>query len=395
MRTIGVVTVGRSDYGIYLPLLRKIFQDPELRLHLMVSAMHLSPEFGLTVETIEKDGFPIGEKVEMLLSGDSPSDIAQSIGLGTIGFAKAFARFRPDLLVVLGDRFEMFAAALAALPFRIPVAHIHGGELTEGAIDDALRHSMTKLSHLHFVATEEYARRVRQLGEEPWRIVVSGAPSLDNLHSTRLSSASQLETKYGLYLGQPTLLVTYHPVTLEHEQTEFQTGELLAALEALAMPVVFTLPNADTGGRTIVQMLRDFTARHASTRIVDNLGTQDYFSLMSLAAAMVGNSSSGLVEAPSFHLPVVNIGTRQRGRIRGTNVIDVGYERSAIVEGVKKAISREFKEILKGQKNPYGSGNASERIVEMLKGVSIDARLMMKRFFDIALPSCSDPGGIR
>jgi UDP-N-acetylglucosamine 2-epimerase (non-hydrolysing)/GDP/UDP-N,N'-diacetylbacillosamine 2-epimerase (hydrolysing) len=393
VRTIGVVTVGRSDYGIYLPLLRKISQDSELRLHLMVTGMHLSPEFGRTVEAIEKDGFPVGEKVEMLLPGDSPSEIAQSVGRGTIGFAKAF--FRPDLLVVLGDRFEMFASALAALPFRIPVAHIHGGELTEGAIDDALRHSMTKLSHLHFVATEEYARRVRQLGEEPWRVVVSGAPSLDNLSSTPLLNASQLETKYDLSFSQPTLLVTYHPVTLEYEQTEYQTGELLAALETLAMPVVFTLPNADTSGRTIARMLKDFTARQASSRILDNLGTQDYFSFMSLAAVMVGNSSSGLVEAPSFHLPVVNIGARQRGRIRGANVIDVGCERTAIIKGVKRAISREFKERLKGQQNPYGSGNASDRIVETLKRVRIDARLLMKRFFDIALSSSSHPGDVQ
>ncbi len=394
MRVIGVVTVGRSDYGIYLPLLRKISRDPELRLHLMVSGMHLSPEFGLTVRTIEKDGFFIGEKVEMLLPGDSPSDIAQSMGLGTTGFAKAFARFRPDLLLVLGDRFEMFAAALAALPFRIPVAHIHGGELTEGAIDDALRHGMTKLSHLHFVATEEYGRRVRQLGEEPWRIVVSGAPGLDNLHSTPLLKASQLESKYGLSLSQPTLLVTYHPVTLEFEQTEYQIGEVLAALETLAMPVVFTLPNADTSGRTIIRRVKEYSARHASSRVVDNLGTQDYFSLMSLAAAMVGNSSSGLLEAPSFHLPVVNIGARQRGRIRGANVIDVGYERSAIMEGVRRAVSKEFKDMLKGEKNPYGSGNASEKILDTLKRVSLDARLIVKRFLDVSSTSISRTGGI-
>jgi UDP-hydrolysing UDP-N-acetyl-D-glucosamine 2-epimerase len=395
VRTVGMVTVGRSDYGIYLPLLRRISQEPELRLHLMVSGMHLSPDFGLTVQKIEKDGFPISEKVDMLLSGDSPADIAQSIGLGAIGFAKAFARFRPDLLVVLGDRFEMFAAAVAALPFNIPVAHIHGGELTEGAMDDALRHSMTKLSHLHFVATEEYGRRVAQLGEESWRIVVSGAPSLDNLHSMELLNAAQLEAKYGLPLSPQTLLVTYHPVTLEYDQTEYQTGELLAALESLAMPVIFTLPNADTSGRTIIQMLRGFTSRHTSTRAVDNLGTQDYFSLMSLAAAMVGNSSSGLIEAPSFQLPVVNIGTRQRGRIRGTNVIDVGYERSAIIEGVRRAISREFREKLEGQANPYGSGNASERIVETLKRVNIDGRLITKRFIDIAIPSVSSPRAVR
>ena len=224
--------------------------------------------------------------------------------------------------------------------------------------------------------------------------MVSGAPGLDNLHSTPLLDASQLEGKYSLSLSRPTLLVTYHPVTLEAEQTEYQIGEVLAALETLALPVVFTLPNADTGGKTITRRVKEFTARHASARLVENLGTQDYFSFMSLAAAMVGNSSSGLVEAPSFHLPVVNIGTRQRGRIRGRNVIDVGYERSAIIEGVRRAVSQEFKAMLKGEKNPYGSGSASEKIVDTLKGVSLDARLIVKRFFDVSPASISRPGDI-
>lgn len=387
MRTIGVVTVARSDYGLYLPLLREIQADPDLQLHIIVSGMHLSPEFGLTVETVGADGFEIGERVEMLLSSDTPEGIAKSMGLGTIGFAQAYARFRPDILVVLGDRFEMHAAALAALPFNIPVAHIHGGEITQGAIDDALRHSMTKLSHLHFVSTEEYARRVLQLGEEPWRITVSGAPSLDNLHSVDLLEMDELEAQYGLRVERPLLLVTFHPVTLEYEQTGWQTGELLAALDMSGLPVVFTLPNADTGGRIIARMLREFVRTHPSAQIVDNLGTRGYFSLMALVAAMVGNSSSGIIEAPSFKLPVVNIGARQQGRVRAANVIDTGYERGAILKGIRKAVQPEFRESLCELVNPYGCGRASDKIVERLKNVVLDDRVIIKRFYDMEIPS--------
>ncbi len=240
MRTIGVVTVSRSDYGSYLPVLREIREDPGLKLHLIVSGMHLSPEFGLTARAIEADGFEINDCVEMLLSSDTPEGISKSMGLGLIGFAQSYACFRPDILLVLGDRFEMHAAALAALPFKIPVAHIHGGEITEGAIDDALRHSITKLSHLHFVSTEEYARRVIQMGEEPWRVIVSGAPSLDNLFNLALLERQELQARFGLFLERDPLLVTYHPVTLEYEQTEWQVNELLAALQAFDLPVVFT-----------------------------------------------------------------------------------------------------------------------------------------------------------
>ena len=384
MRMIGVVTVARSDYGIYLPLLRKIQADPDLRLHLLVTGMHLSPEFGLTVEAIEADGFEIGDRVEMLLSSDTPEGIAKSMGLGTIGFAQVYARFRPDILVVLGDRFEMHAAALTALPFKIPVAHIHGGEVTQGAIDDALRHSMTKLSHLHFVSTPEYAQRVIQMGEEPWRVIVSGAPSLDNLHSIRLLTREELAARFGLHLDEtPFLLVTFHPVTLEYEQTEWQVTGLLAALEACGLPVVFTLPNADTSGRIIIRMIEEFVQTCASARIVDNFGIQGYFSLMSLAAAMVGNSSSGIIEAASFELPVVNIGARQHGRVRGANVIDVGYERAEIVEGIKKAVLTEFRESLRELVNPYGCGQTSDKIVERLKKVVLDDRLVTKRFCDV------------
>jgi len=385
MRTIGVVTVGRSDYGIYLPILRRIQADPELRLHLIVSGAHLAPGFGLTVNMIQADGFEIGERVEMLLTSDSPEGIAKSIGIGVIGFAQAFARFRPDILLVLGDRFEMHAAALAALPFNIPVAHIHGGEVTQGAMDDALRHSLTKLSHLHFVSTPEYARRVAQLGEEAWRITISGAPSLDNLRVLVLPTREQLEAQINFRLHPAPLLVTFHPVTLELDQTEWQITELMAALNKLDLPVVFTMPNADTRNGIVRQHIAEYVRAHTSAWSVENFGTQNYFGVMQFAAAMIGNSSSGIIEAPSFKLPVVNIGTRQTGRVRANNVIDVGYEHSEIVAGVQRAITPKFREGLRERVNPYGDGHAAENIVEVLKAVALDDRLIRKVFRDFGV----------
>ncbi|MFQ6029780.1 MAG: UDP-N-acetylglucosamine 2-epimerase [Dehalococcoidia bacterium] len=382
MRTIGVVTVARSDYGIYLPVLREIQAEPELNLHLIVSGMHLSPEFGLTYQVIEADGFEIGDRVEMLLSSDTPEGIAKSMGLGLIGLAQAYTRHRPDLLLVLGDRFEMHAAALAALPFKIPVAHIHGGEITEGAIDDALRHSITKLSHLHFVATKEFQRRIIQMGEEPWRVTHSGAPGLDNLHRIKFLDRPELEANYGLSLEAAPLLVTYHPVTLEYEDAEWQIGELLEALRQSQRPVVFTMPNSDTGGRVIRRRIEEFAQSYSPVQVVENLGTPGYFSLMRLATAMVGNSSSGIVEAPSFGLPVVNIGNRQQGRTRGPNVIDVGYHRDHIIQGIKQATSPEFRSAVAGQPNPYGDGHAAKVIVKRLQEVALDDRLIVKKFAD-------------
>lgn len=380
MRTIGVVTGSRSDYGILLPLLRAVSNEPSLKLSLFVTGMHLSPEFGLTVKSIEADGFRIGERIEMLLSSDTPEGIAKSMGLGTIGFAQAYVRSRPDILVVLGDRFEMHVAALAALSFKIPVAHVHGGESTEGAFDDALRHSMTKLSHLHFTATQEYARRVVQMGEEPWRVTVCGALSLDNLRTMKLLSRAELEARVGLPLERPPLLVTFHPVTLEYEETERHVRELLDALRRFDMPMVFTLSNADTSGRLITRRIEEFVMGCPSTRLVDNLGTQTYFSLMAVAAAMVGNSSSGIIEAMAFGLPVVNIGTRQAGRLRPKNVIDVGYGCEEIIAGLRQALLPESRSILRGVVNPYGDGHAAERIAACLKEASLNARLLYKRF---------------
>jgi UDP-N-acetylglucosamine 2-epimerase (non-hydrolysing)/GDP/UDP-N,N'-diacetylbacillosamine 2-epimerase (hydrolysing) len=377
-----VVTTSRADYGVYVPILKMIQGDPSLSLHLIVGGMHLSREFGSTVQLIEKDGFEIAARVDMLSQSDDPQGIAESMGKGVIEFSRAYAERRPDILIVLGDRFEMYSAALAALPHKIPVAHIHGGEVTKGAIDDALRHSMTKLAHLHFVSAEEYARRVIQLGEETWRVTVSGAPALDNLHTLHLPSAEQLEQEFGLELDCPPLLVTYHPVTLEFEQTGWQTGELMAALESSGMPVVFTAPNADTGGRMIAAEIDRHVQKHPEWRLVKNLGTPNYFGLMKVSAAMVGNSSSGIVEAAPFGLPVVNIGTRQQGRLRNSNIIDVGYHRDEILRGIRKAVSPEFRHDASQVTNLYGDGHAAERIVEVLKNVTLDDRLIVKEFVD-------------
>jgi UDP-hydrolysing UDP-N-acetyl-D-glucosamine 2-epimerase len=382
MRTIGIITVSRSDFGIYTPVLRAIEQRSDLESRLYVSGAHLSSDFGLTGKSIEADGFDIHERIEMLLSSDTPTGIAKSMGLGTIGFADAFMRGRPDLLVALGDRFEMHSAVVAAMPLRIPVAHIHGGELSEGAIDDALRHSITKLSHLHFVATADYARRVIQLGEEPWRVTVSGAPSLDNLKTIDWLSRPELEEKFRLDLSKPFLLATFHPVTLEEEQTGEQIRNFLSALKTLEMPVVFTYPGADAQSHFIIEAIEQYAKEHRFAQLAVSLGTRAYFSMMKIAAAMVGNSSSGIIEAASFQLPVVNIGNRQRGRIRAANVIDVGFSSSEVLSGIKRAIDPAFRAGLATLQNPYGDGNAAEKIVKALASVEINQKLLMKRFQD-------------
>lgn len=384
MRTIGIVTVGRSDYGIYRPLLDAIRKDSDLCLKIFAGGMHLRPEHGLTVDMIVNDGFEVSERVDLLSGSDSPRDIAQSIGRGVIGFSDALVRSAPDILVVLGDRFEMYSAAVAALPFNIPVAHIHGGELTYGAIDDALRHSMTKLSHLHFVSAEVYAKRVIQLGEEPWRVTVSGAPGLDHLDSIEYLDCAVLEKELGIDLGKPTLLVTFHPVTLEYQQVEAQIEALLFALEKSECNILFTAPNADTGGSVIFAKVRQYVGSHSEARLIENLGTELYFSLMNHVSAMVGNSSSGIIEAPSFKLPMVNVGSRQDGRLRAHNVIDVECNAADILAGIQKSLQPTFKAGLKEMTNPYKqNGWASEIIAQRLKSVTIDKELLVKKFHDL------------
>jgi UDP-hydrolysing UDP-N-acetyl-D-glucosamine 2-epimerase len=384
MRSIGVVTVARSDYGIYRPILRRIQSDPDLKLVLFVSGAHLSPEFGLTVREIEQDGFPVAERVEMLLSSDSPAGTSKAIGLGIIGFAQAFTRTWPDLLLVLGDRFEMFAAAAAALPFNLPVAHIHGGEATFGAMDESLRHAITKLSHLHFAATQVYGDRIIHMGEAPWRVTVSGAPALDTLNDLPAPDTAAFEHTYQVCVTPPPLLVTYHPVTLELAQAADQIDALLGALDDAQRPIIFTDPNADAGSHVIRERIIRYVATHAQAWRVPNFGATAYYDALRLCTAMVGNSSSGLIEAPSFQLPVVNIGTRQDGRVRAANVIDVGYERSAIAQAIRHATAAEFRASLQGLVNPYGDGHAADRIVNKVKSIEIDDYLIRKIFYDTA-----------
>ncbi len=388
MRTIAVVTVARSDYGLYRSVLREIRNDNELRFHLIVSGSHLSSDFGNTIDQIRQDGFEIGDEVETLQDSDSAEDIAKSMGAGVTGFAEVYARRRPDILLVLGDRFEMHAATLAAVPFQIPIAHIHGGELTGGAIDDAFRHSMTKLSHLHFVATDEYHQRILQMGEEPWRVVVSGAPGLDKIRDLEMWSTEQLVQRYGPLLEEPPLLVTYHPVTLHPGSTHSHFSQVLSAISSFDIPIVFTQPNADTGGRVIGDMIHEFLRENSSAMLIQNLGTEGYFSMMSHARAMVGNSSSGLIEAPSFRLPVVNIGPRQQGRVRGRNVIDTECLETSIVDAIEHALNPSFRESLKNCVNPYSHGNAAGTIIEHLK-VHDTKRLLWKRFEDLKFGSAT------
>lgn len=383
MRTIAVVTVGRSDFGLLAPVLRAIAAEPQLRSHLIVTGGHLSPTFGWTVEEIRGQRFEIGDQVDMLLSADTPEGVAKSTGLGIIGLAQVYQRVRPDLLLVLGDRYEMLAATVAAVPFKIPIAHIHGGEVTAGAIDEAFRHSITKCAHLHFASTEGHAARIVQLGEEPWRVAVSGAPGLDNLRQLTLLSTAELSARIGMSLDEPPLLVTYHPVTLQYERSAEQIDALLAALAEVACPIVITKSNADTSGQLIISRLEAFARSRDRVRLVDNLGTQAYFSLMSRAAAMVGNSSSGIIEAASFELPVVNIGIRQAGRPHSANVLDCGEDRAAITAALRTALSPEFRQRLRGLTNIYGDGHAAERIVSRLKSEPLNERLLVKRFFDL------------
>lgn len=379
LKTIGVVTVSRSDYGLYTSILRKITSDPDLVLKLFVSGTHLSEEFGSTYRNIEADGFEITERIENNISSDLPKSISSAMGLGTIGFAEAYQKHNIDILLVLGDRYEMHSAVVAALPFQIPVAHIHGGEVTEGAIDNSLRNSITKLSHIHFAATEVSRQNIINMGEEPWRIVVCGAPGLETIYSFNPSDKISLADQFCVNFDDNPLLVTYHPVTLEQMNTEWQVQQLLEALRVVKLPIIFTMPNADTHYKIIRQMFTEFTQECTKSKIYENLGSKDYINLMTYVAAMVGNSSSGIIEAPSLELPVVNIGSRQQGRERAPNVIDVGYDQSEIVKGIKKAISPKFKYSLRGITNPYMKGNTSGLIVNHLKYIHCGESLIIKK----------------
>ena len=383
-RAIGVVTVARSDYGHLLPLLEALGRAPDVELLVYVAGSHLAAPFGIrTGDLVEADQWPIAARIDMGIDDDTPATIASATGRGVVGFAAEFARRRPDLVVVLGDRYEMLSAALAALPFTLPVAHLHGGEVTEGAIDEQVRHAITKLAHLHFPAAESYAARVRQMGEEPWRVHCCGAPGLDRLRAGGSLSREEIGKRLGRPLGHPTLLVTFHPETLAVADVPRQAEELTAALEKVDGEIIVTAPGADTGYRAITAALERLAGRRPLMLLGATLGDDVYTSLLREADVMIGNSSSGLIEAPSFGLPVVNVGDRQRGRLRAANVIDVAADRAAIVGAILRALDPAFRRGLAGLVNPYGDGHAAPRIARVLREVELGPRLTRKRFVDV------------
>ena len=369
-RDIAVVTTSRADFGIYLPLLKRIQDSPTLRLSLVAGGSHLSDEHGRTEREIEAEGFAIHRRVECL----RPT-MAASIAAAVEGMTATLSDWHPDLALVLGDRYEMLGCAVALAASRIPLAHIHGGEVTEGALDDSFRHAITKLSHLHFAVSEDAARRIGQLGEEPWRIHHTGSPAID-----RLMALPSEEVE----LPDTFLLVTYHPVTLEPGAEAQQADALVAALETVGLPCVVTAPNADPGREPIEKILRAFCDRSDESRFVVSAGARLYATHLRRAAAMIGNSSSGLVEAPSFALPVVNVGIRQDGRTRSANVIDCGYGVDQIVTAIRRALDPAFRASLNGSASPYGDGHASERITKALETVELGPSLLRKRFCDLA-----------
>jgi GDP/UDP-N,N'-diacetylbacillosamine 2-epimerase (hydrolysing) len=383
-RKICVVTGARAEYGLLRWVMQGIHQSPDLELQVIATGMHLSPEFGLTYKEIEGDGFHIDRKVEMLLSSDTPSGLAKSMGLGLIGFGEVLQELQPDLLLVLGDRFEIFSAVAAAMVARIPLAHLHGGESTEGAFDEAIRHSITKMAHLHFVAAEEYRKRVIQLGEHPDRVFLVGGLGIDNIKKLDLLDRSVLEATLKFKLGPKNLLITFHPVTLENETSSKQMAELLAALEALeGTHFIFTMPNADTDGHVLFDMIKQFVSKHPHARLYASLGQLRYLSCVKHVDGVVGNSSSGLTEVPSFGKGTINIGDRQRGRLKARSVIDCSSEQGSIAAALQKLYSKEFQLMLKNVKNPYGEGGASERVVETLMKVSLE-NVLKKQFFDLS-----------
>ncbi|MBD3920697.1 UDP-N-acetylglucosamine 2-epimerase (hydrolyzing) [Paenibacillus sp. PR3] len=383
MRTICVVTGSRAEYGLLYPLIKLIADDAELQLQLVATGMHLSPEFGLTYRQIEADGFVIDAKVEMLLSSDTPVGITKSMGLGLIGFADAFERLKPDLIVLLGDRFEAMVAAQAAMVANIPIAHLHGGESTEGVIDEAIRHSITKMSHLHFTSTEPYRQRVIQLGELPEHVYNVGAIGLDNIRNLMLLDRPAFEQSINFKLGRLNFLVTYHPLSLSGQDAEQQMERLLAALDYFEQAnIIFTKPNADTNGRIIGQLIDKYTAAR-NERVVchTSLGQLRYLSAISHVDVVIGNSSSGIIEVPYMHKPTVNIGRRQDGRVKGLSIVDCDDSTDEIIKAINKVLSPDFRRLCnQADSSMYGDGQTAERIIEVLRSVPLD-RLLIKSFY--------------
>lgn len=383
-RKICVVTGTRAEFGLLRWLMQEIVTSDALTLQVIATGMHLSPEFGSTYREIEQAGFNIDAKVEMLLSADTASGVSKSMGLGLIGYADAFARLAPDLVVVLGDRFEIFAAASAAMIAGIPIAHLHGGETTEGALDEALRHSITKMSHLHFVGAEPYRKRVVQLGEHPDRVFLVGGLGVDAIERIQLLNREELEASIDFKFAARNLLITFHPVTLECGSSGQQMQELLVALGELENThLIFTLPNADTGGRELIQMVEAFVEAHPHAKAFQSLGQKRYLSCLQFVDGVVGNSSSGIAEAPSFKTGTINIGDRQKGRLSATSVIDCKPERADIGRALCLLFDADFRQSLGTTVNPYGRGGTSKKIIDVLRRHPLDG-LLKKSFHNIA-----------
>jgi UDP-hydrolysing UDP-N-acetyl-D-glucosamine 2-epimerase len=393
-RKIGVVTTSRADYShLYWPL-RMLADCGDLELQLIVLGAHLSPEFGNTVREIQKDGFRIAARVECLLSSDSDVGMAKTIGTAVLGLAEHLSVLRPDILLLIADRYETLAPASVALALRIPIAHIEGGEISEGAIDDAVRNALTKMAHIHFTSTFEARERIIAMGEEEWRVHRAGAPSLDQLRRATLLDRPGLEKKLACDLKMPSVLISYHPVTLA-EDTLHETDEVFSALDKLPDQLLFCYPNADAGSRALIERTRSFLARHGSGHLFVNLDAVTYWSLLRCVDVFVGNSSSGIMETASFALPTVNIGIRQQGRERARNVLDAAAEAAAILAAVQRARALEFRASLRGMSNPYGDGYASEKITDVLRHVPLGHDLLVKRAITLntekRFARCADP----
>jgi GDP/UDP-N,N'-diacetylbacillosamine 2-epimerase (hydrolysing) len=389
-KKICVVTGSRADYGLLYWLMREIDVDLDLELKIIATGMHLSSEFGNTHQQIESDGFVIDKKVDIKLFSDSEVGISKSMSLGMIGFAEVFNDLKPDLCVVLGDRFEIFSAVSAAMVAKVPVAHIHGGEKTEGAFDEAIRHSITKMSHLHFVATETYRNRVIQLGEQPDKVFNVGGLGIENINRLDLLSRQDFEDAIDFKLAQKNILVTYHPVTLEDSLLVIQFNAILDSIDELIdTNVIFTKANSDTNGKIINKMIDNYVKEHSNSVEFKSMGQLKYLSALQFMDAVVGNSSSALIEAPSFKIASINIGERQKGRIKAESVIDCLPDKKSISKALKLVYSKDFMHIVHAVKNPYDSGNSSKRIVKKIKHANLK-NILKKSFYDISIPKLKD-----
>ena len=380
MKKILVVTGTRAEYGLLYWTMREIQQDKDLQLQLIVTGSHLSEKYGYTVNQIRKDGFKVDEEIDMIIDSKKKSAIVKSMGLEMIQMAQAFDRLNPDILLILGDRYETFVAATCAMMMNIPIAHMNGGESTEGLIDEQIRHAITKMAHIHFAGSEYYKEKIIKMGEEPWRVYNVGQAGIENINRLKLLEKGELEFELGIKFDEKIFLITYHPVTLEDENIEEQVENLLRAISKFQARYIFTYPNADYGNKIIIDKINEFKKTHKNVYVFHSLGQVRYLSLLKYVDVMIGNSSSGIIESSPFKLPVVNIGDRQKGRLRNRNIIDVGYDEVEIVNGINMALyDNEFIKGLNNLENVYGDGITSKRIVDVLKKIKKDERILCKK----------------